>query len=193
MLKRIATAIAALTVASPALAAPTGLDRDHLFLWSTLERHGVGVYVNPQQVCNNPKRDVDGIYFYNPNFDKAVLAVCQDNRTGEDRVEVKWTANDLDTLRHEAMHYLQDCIDGEVSMSLDPFYDGEGWAPGTDTYEDTIKVLGYERAYQIAVLYGEKFGADALTIQLEHEAFAVADNVNAGVIGANINAYCTPR
>ena len=31
---------------------------------------------------------------------------------------VQWTENDLDTLRHEAMHVLQDCSAGRVGDGL---------------------------------------------------------------------------
>ena len=190
MLKRITTAIAALALSAPAMAYPTGLDQNHQYLWNTLQSKGVVTYINPKEICQQPDKDVDGAYFYAEQADLAVLVVCQDNRTKVDQQEVAWTANDLDTIRHESMHFLQDCLDGKIDMELRPFYDGPGGAPGDLTAEDIQRRLGSVRSDYIAYTYGEIMGADALTIRLEHEAFFVADNIDPVTIGQAIRAFC---
>ena len=115
------------------------------------------------------------------------MVVCQDNRTGTE--EVAWTDNDLDTIRHESVHYLQDCISG-LDGELDPFYDGDGPAPGTDNYADIVKLLGVEKARRIAFWYQKQMDADGQIIRLEHEAFAVAENRSAEYIANNIDSFC---
>ena len=101
-MKKIATAtLAALMTATPALA-DNSYDA-HVGLWNTLQRAGVTTQINPRD-C---KPEFHGYY----NRRSVKLVVCQDNSTGGGR-QVEWTANDLDTLRHEAQHVLQDCMVG---------------------------------------------------------------------------------
>lgn len=191
MLKRIAAALATtIAFSGPVQAAPQGLNASHLHLWNSLERQGVAIFINPNLACEGQELDLDGAYFYVESENLPVLFVCQDNRTGVDGQEVAWTANDLDTLRHEAFHYLQDCIDGDVSFTLTPFHDGDGPAPGTDDYFDVINALGLERAIMIETFYREHMNADAQVVRLEHEAFLMADIVEAGNIGETINTFC---
>lgn len=194
MLKRITTAaLAALAIVTPVMA-DTGkgryLDPAHKHLWNTLEAKGVWLFINPKEACQDPKRDPDGVYFYARRAGKPILAVCQDNRHPTDTAEVRWTLNDRDTLRHEAMHFLQDCLDGDVSQTLTPFYDGPGGQPGDITYEEVMRRLGQRRADRIAYFYGEKLGASDKTIRLEHEAFYVASNISPLVISEAINQLC---
>lgn len=194
MLKRITSAaIAALALSAPVIAAPAGLDQQHQYLWDTLEEKGVWGFVNPEQVCQDPNRDLDGAYFYSPSVDRPILVVCQDNRTKVDEQVVEWTDNDLDTIRHESMHYLQDCLDGDLTMTLTPFYDGPGGAPGNLTYAEVISGLGAQRADTIAYFYGEKLGANDHTIRVEHEAFYVASYVPAYAIAQAIEAFCPAK
>jgi len=187
MLKRLASALlASVAIGAPALAAPASLDRSHQHLWTSLERQNVQLFINPDYVCGS-EDGLAGAYFYANSHEVPVIVICQDNRTGEE--EVAWTENDLDTLRHEAVHYLQDCIDGDVGMTMDPYHDGDGWAPGTDTHLDVIRALGYENALRIETVYRER-GADDLTVRLEHEAFLIARDAEAGDIGETINQFC---
>ena len=192
MLKRLASALVA-TVAfgTPMLAAPEALDRSHSHLWDVLESQGVWMFVNPDFACKDQEVDLSGAYFYSEQYQVPVMVICQDNRTGEDAVEVEWSDNDLDTIRHEATHYLQDCIDGDVSFTLDPYHDGDGWAPGENTHMEVIDALGLERALMIETFYRENLDADDLMVRLEHEAFLIADVVEAGDIGASIDHFCS--
>ena len=192
MFKRIlsAAALAAFSFAPIASATPTtprGLDDGHRALWSVLREHGVEAHVNPNQVCGDPSAEFMGVYFYAERADVPVLVVCQDNRIAWDETEVTWTANDLDTLRHEAVHYLQDCINGDIDMVLSPLHDGPGPGPGTLTYEDIIGILGPERATRIAYAYAEK-GPD--TVRLEHEAFAMAAVLTGEQLSVIISKSC---
>lgn len=191
MLKRIAAALAmAISISGPASAMPRGLDHSHRHLWTALENQGVELFINPEEACDNGQVDLDGIYFYNKEYRTPVLVICQDNWDGVDGRETNWTANDLDTIRHEAFHYLQDCIDGNANFTLTPYYDGPGGAPGTNTYREIIQRLGVEYAVRIAEWYSTKMNADGHIIRLEHEAFLAARDVEAGNIGESINQFC---
>ena len=195
MLKRLATTIAiAFALATPARAYQ--VDVQHQYLISQLEEQGVQFYVNPNDVChpdslkaNEMPESLNGLYFFNPQYQTPVIVICQDNRTNEDEVEAEWSANDLDTLRHEATHFIQDCI-FEVDGEMHPFHDGDGPAPGVDNYAQVIEMLGHERAMQITNLYIQNMNANGRVIRLEHEAFAVAEHVDAGSIGATIRDFC---
>ena len=193
MLKRIAATFTILL----ALSSPVNayqVDREHQLLINKLEEKGVAFYVNPEEICSAESLkerelppNLSGLYVFNPYHRKSVMVVCQDNRTGEQ--EVAWTANDLDTIRHESVHFLQDCISG-LDGKLDPFYDGAGPAPGTDTYADVIKLLGVEKARRIAFWYQKQMAANGQIVRLEHEAFAVAENRSAEYIANNIDSFC---
>ena len=173
--KLLATATAAALTMGGSVQADTRvttrLDAGHQQLWDTLVEYGVEAHVNPGPVCNDPDSPYMGVYFYAESAGIPVLGICQDNRFAYNEAEVPWTANDLDTLRHEAIHYIQDCVDGEVSMTLDPLHDGNGPGPGTFTYGGVVEALGVERAEMIANGYADK---GARVIRLEHEAFLSA-------------------
>jgi len=184
--KYLITTLALLGTSIPAQAAM--VDSGHQYLIDRLTERGVHVAINPPPLCGDrATTQVNGGYTYSHRYDLAVLGICQDNATGTD--EVEWSANDLDTLRHESFHYLQDCIDGEVSMTLQPYYDGEGPSPGTDRLEEVITYLGIPQALWIEREY-TSIGADRATIRLEFEAFLAARDLDAGTIGATINEFC---
>ena len=160
------TGLAALGFASATHATPTrtsvsegSLDA-HAVLVETIERQGVDFITNDPFCEENP--EVMGFY----SSHHRVLVVCNDRYTAENR-NPEWTANDLDTLRHEAQHLIQDCMIGGLADSrLHPVYkDPIGLAYG---------VLGQERMERINTLYRQN-GADNETILLEWEAFSVAE------------------
>jgi hypothetical protein len=152
-------------------------EREHDGLMVSLREVGVTISIN-DPLCQ--ERDANGMY----HSQSQLLIVCQDNAkwSGE---EVKWTANDYDTLRHEAHHVLQDCVGGELGDGvLSDYFDD------TDEYLEFISnALGVERMRVIVELYGEN-GASEEVILNELEAFAVADSVSASVIGNGITAVC---
>ena len=99
-----------------------------------------------------------------------LMAICQDNAlTGE---EVAWTPNDLDTLRHESVHFIQDCLDGSADMELNPLFDGLRTLTLDSGYREVIAELVCV-ALRLDWIYRQN-GADAKTIRLEHEAFLLA-------------------
>ena len=80
------------------------------------------------------------------NGNPFLVVTIQDNRENSDIVD-NWTPNDLDTIRHEAVHAIQDCIDGSVDNELEMIFDydelvdrfGEGNARGV--WHNYIRVV----------------------------------------------------
>ena len=170
-----AAALALLTFSTPAMA--DNSFSAHEALVGTISDIGVDVYLNPSQVCDGI---INGAYISG----QSALVVCQDNATpGGGQAE--WTENDLDTLRHEAQHLIQDCIafrrnDGTLSPMI-----------GTeeDVVEFALSILGEERVSRIAQTYANR-GANHRTIILELEAFAVARAIDASTISDAVEVYC---
>ena len=160
MIKQIiaaATLAATSFVASPALATPRNFD-GHIQLVSAIQDAGVSVYIN-HLACSQ------GSYlgFY-AGVERAIV-ICQEGGVaGGD--EVAWTEEDLDTLRHEAQHFIQDCMVGSN-------YDHNLSSVYREPVEFALSVLGPERARRIAQAYIEN-GATEHVVILELEAFAVA-------------------
>ena len=174
-MKKIVTAtIAALMTATPALA--DNSYNAHVELWDTLQSVGVTTHINPTD-CES---DFHGFY----NRRQVRLVVCQDNSTAGGR-QVDWTSNDLDTLRHEAQHVLQDCMVGGL---------GDGRSSTYFDYE-TLKEfiskssLTESQLRNIINSYSSK-GAPEDVIIMELEAFAVATDVDASSISGAIKKYC---
>ena len=117
------------------------------------------------------------------------MVICQDK--GQYNGEtVPFTANDLDTIRHESHHVVQDCIDGigdnslvnmfpvvktPGKISLNEFVTGSGLSPRTLMHIFTT----YTQA-----------GADNKVIGLEFEAFAVANSIPASTITEAVKNTC---
>lgn len=180
-MKKFFALLAAATAftATPALAANT--IQDHQDLKETLERVGVEVFVNHQEHC----KDNWGGGFYATSRGNSAIMICQDNGQGvRNNYMVPWTANDLDSLRHEAHHVVQDCIDdGKGDGELGPLFEGEA-------LKDFVKEgLSPRRIKWVIETYTSK-GADEETIILELEAFAVAANVGPDRIASAINKFC---
>jgi hypothetical protein len=168
--------LATMVIGAPGIRASEE-ERDHDGLMVTLKEAGITVSIN-DPLCE--ERDANGMY----HSYRRLLIVCQDNAkwSGD---EVPWTANDYDTLRHEAHHVLQDCVGGELGDGvLSDFFDN------VEEYNEFISnTLGSERARLIAELYG-KNGASEQVILNELEAFAVADSVSAESISRGIENIC---
>ena len=97
---------------------------------------------------------------------------------------VPWTANDLDTLRHEAHHLIQDCadgvpFDGDLVTMFDP--------RGSKTF--VVKALSQDVITGIIEGYAE-MGADREVIILELEAYATAESIEATDIAEKIEDFC---
>ena len=174
MFKTLLTAATAALVATPAVAAPaTGTFADHQNLWETLQGAGIQTLINPT-TC---EPDLAGFYWI-PDGVNPQLVICQENGKAGGP-EVAWTEWDLDTLRHESQHAIQDCIDGKQDMELDLYMDTP-WA---------LEVLGTARGQRIATTYIEN-GATPSVVLAEYEAFAVAEVVPANMIADGVKSVC---
>ena len=171
MIKRFLLLTASLFVFVPATSAQI-LDERHQTIVNAAQRSGLTYQVNPSD-C---PRDVDGFY----TGDR--LVVCQDRGT-RGGPEKKWTANDLDTLRHEAMHLVQDCRDGAIDMMIDP--------PSTQQVDAMIDRLGAKRTLKIWIDYHRR-GLYMDGILIELEAFHNAKFNTPESIAQDIITYC-PR
>ena len=158
---------------------------DHVHLVDTLSNAGVRVYFNPAVCAPEDGLNPSGFYV----SQSKQLVVCQDNGK-YDGETVAFTANDLDTIRHESQHVVQDCADGIgdnslVNMfpvaptngqtSLSQFVSGSGLSPYT--------------LMHIFSTYSS-VGADSQVLALEFEAFAVAHAISASTIAEAVANTC---
>ena len=173
----IASTITALTAATLATPAMANTYDDHNYLIDQVKATGVRFYINPNQ-CDTV--NADG-WFTTFRDGSQAMVVCQDNKVKGSTRQVAWTANDLDTIRHEAHHLTQDCMDGRLDGSLGSVYK----APIDLGY----KVMGQGKTHWVAETYAE-MGASAHIQVMEIEAFAVAQ-MNDPIDQANdIRRYC---
>ena len=157
MIKSLATftlGIASLAASSAALA--KNVDSAHMELGKAIVSTGVTFRINPPQ-CFDQSQTM-GWYWSEQNE----LAVCQQART-QVNTETYWTAEDFDTLRHEAHHLVQDCIDGYFNNDLGSIYK-EPIGLGKE-------VLGVPGMQAIAKAY-EAQGPHVVVLEIE--AFSVA-------------------
>ena len=176
MKKLIASLIAAASIFAPTASLAENTFDDHVNLWTTLQDVGVTTMLNHKIHCNRTEK-MNGVYF---PF-AAMLVICQDLAKGTD--EAYWTKNDLDTLRHESHHIVQDCAIGGLG-------DGKAgllFADGNEFNSVVLPVLGATKVQQIRKDYSFLSERD---VRLELEAFAVADTVPAASIAAKIKQFC---
>jgi hypothetical protein len=151
---------------------------DHQVLIDALESVGVEVVINHLEAC-----DGDHHGWYSPSH--AILAVCQDNASSISSREVRWTANDYDTLRHEAQHVIQDCVVGEVGDSesgllFDDYEDLKSFVQG---------ILSEREIENIIERYREQGSSDE-DILRELEAFAVAKVASGTQVAEGVIKLC---
>ena len=154
---------------------------DHIELLNTLEGMGVNVNINSYH-CRNE----DGVAGY-WHGGKNLFVLCQEAlRTSKlpswDGEVYLASDDDLDTIRHEAHHVIQDCMDGKVDGRLETYM--------SDT--DRAKFLSYYPDWKeehIAKQY-RATGANEHVITLEIEAWAVADMVSADAINDALKRVC---
>ena len=171
---RLATAAAVLplTLAGPASAGQ--LDRGHAELADAVDAAGVTLLINPPEICDQEDAPM-GLY----SGTHKLMVVCQDNRVAGSEKVVTWTANDLDTLRHEAHHLIQDCVDGSLDGELESVYR----EPVRLAYE----VLGVRGIRSIVKAYDE---APDHIVLLELEAFSVAAMDDTAEQVADVGRFC---
>ena len=167
-----APALAALLALAPAAQA-INVDPGHMALGRAIASTGINLRINPG-VC--ARRSADGWYWAARNE----LVVCQDNYTTAN-VEVEWTANDFDTLRHEAHHLIQDCLDGSRQGSIQTVY--------VDSPRFVVGTLDQGKIKSIIKSYSDN-GATLETVRTELEAFAVAQTNDPTEQVRDINRYC---
>ena len=98
----------ALGLGIPAQSAPTTNSvSDHLQLVEALEKAGVTVVLNSPEFCDPA---TSGLYASYQRF----IVICQEKAQDPYR-DQGWSAYDLDTLRHEAHHVVQDCLAGGLA------------------------------------------------------------------------------
>ena len=180
--KTAVTALAAIAafgfVGTATMAGNVGTFEDHEALVTAITRVGVDVYLNPPEVCD---RDIDGAYI----SQVGALVICQDNaKPGDEQAD--WTDNDLDTLRHEAQHLIQDCVKGERGdKELAPLLGTED-----ETLQVVTSILPQNQIERIITTYSLG-GSDRETIVMELEAFTVAAAVPADVIANEVITQCS--
>ena len=159
----VAAVTAATSVLTPLAASANqkpaeGTFAAHVYLAKMVERSGVDFRLNPN-ACDN--RGALGWY----NGRDRILVVCQQHKIYGSSKEVRWTEEDLDTLRHEAQHVIQDCMVGsDHDGRLGPVYSRPMDLAKQELSRSTIRWIindGYAEA------------SDHVKV-LELEAFAVA-------------------
>ena len=147
----------------------------HSQLWDALNAVGVRVVLNHPYDCS---QGLNGVY----DSIKGYIAICQDNATEPYNV-VEWTANDFDTLRHEAQHVIQDCNDGKLADGLlSPMFDN---AQDRDSF--IVESLPDNVIKKITLDYAK---APLGVLDNELEAWSVARVINAESIARKVIEYC---
>ena len=173
-----ALALATVTVAASLTAAPAaearGTYAEHTQLGNAIRSTGVVLNFNSLE-CND--KDAMGWYWSVGNE----MVICQENRFNFSTREVQWTEEDLDTLRHEAQHLVQDCMDGARNGRLG------------SVYQDPI-ALAKNTLSQGQVKWIVKEYTDANVpehvIVMELEAFSVAVMNNPAEQTRDIRKFC---
>lgn len=172
---RLAAALLAVTLsgsAGPALAISDATAAQHNDLTEALVGAGIKLYLDAD-ICRANSRL--GGFYHSPSLS---LILCN-------KGSKKMTEENLDTLRHEAIHVIQDCknnIQGDKIL-------GRVLKPGT--IESLAEKHGISLE-QIARVYKSQ-GADPSVIQLEYEAFTAAAGMSASTIASAVRIMCPVR
>ena len=181
-MKKLLFAISLLFVSLPASASwdfdyrPEELQ--HKRLLNDVESLGVQVVIN-DGYCEKLNM-LNGFYFNK----KKQLYICQDNRLIDGKI-VEWTENDFDTIRHEAFHLIQDCIDGKL---------GDGKYKSFYSDDELIQVvldsgITMKRLRKYVNLY-TILGESSHGIMLELEAISSSKVMSADDISKMLNDVC---
>ena len=184
-MKAILATLLMTATAMPAVASITYENQDqvqeHIELLETLDELGINVVINGPH-CN---QDLDVAGYWNGS--QQIFGLCQQSirrsklPSWNGKV-VLATDDDLDTIRHEAHHVIQDCMDGRLDGNLRLYMNDTNRAKFLSYYPD------WKEEY-IAEQYRDA-GANAHTIRLEIEAWAVADMVPATMINQALKREC---
>jgi hypothetical protein len=178
MKKLILSLLSTVTILTPGVAKAENTYEDHVSLWNTLGKLGVVTVINNKIHCTG---EYAGSYFpYSGLF-----VVCQENGiSGGPQVE--WTKNDLDTLRHEAHHVIQDCVDGSL---------GDGKSSTMFNHEELIE-FGIKSSWtekELSKLIDNLKGQDLSNNEIleEVEAYIVASDIPVTLIEKKVVEFCT--
>ena len=159
---------------SEAKAGQFAVDSYHQSLISTVRSTGISFQVNPPQCF---KDDAPMGYYWAA---KNEMVICQEMARSSWK-ETMWTAEDLDTLRHEAQHLVQDCMAGGRR-------DGRLGAVYTDPIGMAKSVLSSSTINWI-INDGYKNESDHIKV-MELEAFSVAALNDPREQVRDIHKYC---
>jgi hypothetical protein len=167
-------AITATSIISAPAAQAKGTYAEHTQLGTAIKSTGVSLQFNPASCA---EKDAFGWYWAAKNE----MVICQEKHTASDGYwnEVQWTEEDLDTLRHEAQHLIQDCMDGERQGSLDAVY--------TKPIDLAKDILGNSGIRGVLDAYSE--ASDHIKV-MELEAFSVAAMNDPAEQTRDIKKYC---
>ena len=175
MIKTLISALALTAIVAPQASANTFDDHNHLL--DMVKAAGVEVKINPSS-CDTMNA-MGWFATYKNGYQE--LVICQENKVKGSSRQVRWTAEDLDTVRHEAHHLTQDCMDGRLDGSLGSVY--------KRPIELGYRVMGQRKTNWVAETYADN-GASGHIQVMEIEAFAVAQ-MNDPMDQANdIRRYC---
>ena len=153
-------------------AAVAVLDAGHADLLQAVADTGTTVLINDGECYEGEMRGVYGFY----SGAEGLFVICQEN--GSEGSVTRFTAEDLNTIRHEAQHLVQDQMDGVL----------DGWLDNRYNTNDRFTAWVNETvpSHRIGVI----MGYDALDIRLlEAEAEAVAYDQSASEIAATVRQY----
>ena len=167
--------IATLAALTPTAALATGTVDDHVVLRNTLENIGVRVVLNSPTMCDDETAGAYASY-------QRVVFVCQENAKVMYH-DGGWTDYDLDTLRHEAHHVIQDCLDGGIGdNTFANLFDDE-----QDFEEFVRSALTDDQIDWVVKTYSSE-GSDVILNELE--AFAAAAAVKPSTIAEALSNSC---
>lgn len=174
MIKKVLTALLMLGCSAPVMADERLSVEAHMRLLETVESLGVRVHINHKAFCQGQH----GAYGSQPR----VFIICRDS---EKVTRGEWTPNDLDTIRHEAHHVVQDCLnnglgDGEFVTAFD----------NEVLYEFVEQTIGAEQAETIVETYRANGVTDTDSLLTEVEAFAVAASIPPSMIEQKLKEVC---
>lgn len=171
MRKLLTTALLATTIfgsVCPALAVTDQQVAQHNALAAALQSHGIQLYLDAE-ICHT--KPVAGFY-HSPSKS---LILCNNGKTD-------MTDDNLDTLRHESVHAMQDCANGiKGDQNLQRVL-----KPGQAEELAAKTGLSLERIREIYLSHG----VDEYTITLEYEAFTAAAAMDADTIAQALNIFC---
>ena len=148
---------------------PAHADPGHQALIDALIQAGIQVSFD-HRICKTDK--VYGFY-HNPSKS---LVVCNEGSEILDE-------NDLDTLRHEAVHAIQDCANGAIGDGIM----GRALQPGVSRQmleQAGIDIKQIERAYVSRGVKGDN-------LEFEYEAFGAAATVPASTLAEVVGIMCS--